>query len=120
MRPGAYNEVSIIEFLEDLPAHLSVDKLTLIWDGLPSHRSKMMKAWITSQRAWLVVEPLPGYGHDLNPVELIWGNLKPSELANLCPDTIKEAVGYAEGGLDRIGTDAELSFAFLRHCGLEL
>jgi putative transposase len=79
-----------------------------------------MKAWITSQRDWLVVEPLPGYGHDLNPVELIWGNLKPSELANLCPDTIKEAVGYAEGGLDRIGTDPELSFAFLRHCGLEL
>ena len=66
-----------------------------------------MKAWITSQRDWLVVEPLPGYGHDLNPVELIWGNLKSSELANLCPDTIKEAVGFAEGGLDRIGTDPE-------------
>jgi transposase len=93
MRPGAYNEASIIEFLEDLPAHLSVDKLTLIWDGLPSHRSKMMKAWITSQRAWLVVEPLPGYGHDLNPVELVWGNLKSTELANLCPDTIEETAG---------------------------
>ena len=91
MRPGAYNQESIIEFLEDLHAHLGRDKVTLIWDGLPSHRSKVMKDWIATQRHWLVVEQLPAYGHDLNPVELIWGNLKASELANLCPDTIEEA-----------------------------
>jgi transposase len=120
MRPGAYNQESIIEFLEDLHAHLGGAKLTLIWDGLPSHRSKVMKAWFASQRDWLVVERLPGYGHDLNPVELVWGNLKSSELANLCPDTIEEAAVHAEEGLDRIGSDAGLCFAFLRHCGLEL
>ena len=40
---------------------------------------------------WLVVEQLPGYSHDLNPMELVWGNVKARELANLCPDTIDEA-----------------------------
>ena len=120
MRPGAYNDTSLIEFLEDLHDHLGGDKLTLIWDGLPSHRSKVMRAWIAEQRNWLVVEQLPAYGHDLNPVELIWGNLKSSELANLCPDTIEEAAGFADEGLDRIGGDADLCFAFLRHCGLKL
>jgi hypothetical protein len=30
-----------------------------------------MRAWIAEQRNWLVVEQLPAYGHDLNPVELI-------------------------------------------------
>lgn len=120
MRPGAYDQDSLIEFLEDLHVHLGHDKLTLIWDGLPSHRSKVMKAWIAQQRHWLVVERLPAYGHDLNPVELIWGNLKSSELANLCPDTIEEAAGHAEDGLRRIGTAADLCFAFLRHCGLKL
>jgi transposase len=120
MRSGAYNQESLIEFLEDLHAHLGDDKLTLIWDGLPSHRSKVMKAWIAEQRSWLVVEQLPAYGHDLNPVELIWANLKASELANLCPDTIDEAALYADQGLDRIGDDADLPFAFLRHCGLKL
>jgi len=120
MRPGAYSDVSIIEFLEDLRAHLGGAALTLIWDGLPSHRSKVMKAWIVEQRSWLVVEQLPAYGHDLNPVELIWGNLKASELANLCPDTIEEAAGFADEGLDRIGSDAEMCLAFLGHCGLEL
>lgn len=120
MRPGAYNQDSLIEFLEDLHRHLGKDKLTLIWDGLPSHRSKVMKAWIAEQRSWLVVEQLPGYAHDLNPVELIWGNVKSKELANLCPDTIEEAAVHAEHGLQRVGTDADLCFAFLRHTGLTL
>ncbi len=36
------------------------------------------------------------YAHDLNPVELVWGNVKAVELANLCPDTIDEAQQFAE------------------------
>jgi hypothetical protein len=28
-----------------------------------------MSAWLESQRHWLVVEYLPGYAHDLDPVE---------------------------------------------------
>ena len=44
MRPGAYNNESLIEFLTELHDHLDEAELTLIWDGLPSHRSKAMKA----------------------------------------------------------------------------
>jgi putative transposase len=120
MRPGSYNEETLIEFLDELHDHLDGDKVTIIWDGLPSHRSRAMKAFIASQRSWLVVERLPGYAHDLNPVEMIWGNLKASELANLCPDTIEEAALYADAGLERIGGDAQLCLAFLRHTGLSL
>ena len=120
MRAGSYNEDSLIEFLIDLREHLHGEKLTLIWDGLPSHRSRTMKAWLATQRHWLVVEQLPGYAHDLNPTELVWGNVKNRELANLCPDTIDEAAQAAETGLDRIGTDAELCFAFLDHCRLSM
>ena len=99
--------------------HLGGEKATLIWDGLAGHRSNRMKAWIASQRRWLVVERLP-YGHDLNPVEPVWGNLKSRELANLCPDTIGEAAIHADEGLERIGNDTELCHSFLRHCGLSL
>lgn len=120
MRPGAYNDESLIEFLDDLHCHLDGAKVTLIWDGLPSHRSRRMHAWIAAQRRWLVVERLPGYAPDLNPVELLWGNLKGTELANLCPDTIDDAAVTAEAGLQRIGSDADLCFAFLRHCSLSL
>jgi transposase len=89
----------------------------LIWDGLPSHRSRRMSDWVASQRHWLSIEPLPGYAPDLNPIEQVWGSLKSTELANLCSDTIDELAGIAEGGLDRIGNHDTLCFAFLRHAG---
>jgi hypothetical protein len=44
---------------------------------------------------------LPGYAHDLNPVEMVWGNVKAVELANLCADTIDQARAAAEPGLKR-------------------
>ena len=118
LRPGAYNDETLIDFLDDLHRHLDGAKVTLIWDGLPSHRSRRMQAWIAAQRRWLVVERLPGYAPDLNPVELLWGNLKGAELANLCADTIDDAAAHAEAGLQRIGGDGDLCFAFLHHCGL--
>ena len=94
--------------------------ILLIWDGLPSHRSRRMSDWVASQRRWLSVERLPGYAPDLNPIENVWGNLKSQELANHCSDTIDEVATSAEEGLDRIGSDAALCFAFLRHSGLRL
>ena len=120
LRPGAYNDETLIEFLTDLNELEQQRPVVLIWDGLPSHRSRRMTDWITSQQSWLSVERLPGYAPDLNPTEQVWGNLKSTELANLCRDTIDEVVGVAEDGLDRIGSDATLCFAFLRHCGLRL
>jgi transposase len=120
MRPGAFDTEALVEFLGQLHQLLGGRKVTLLWDGLPSHRSRAMKFWLASQRDWLVVEPLPAYGHDLNPVEPVWGNLKAKELANFCPDTIDEAAIAADQGLCRIGTDNNLCFAFLRYTGLKL
>ena len=104
----------------ELHRHLDGDKVTLIWDGLPSHRSRAMRRFVRKQRKWLVVERLPPYAPDLNPVEQIWGNLKSSDLANLCLDTIGEAEEIVDQGLCRIGNETRLAFAFLRHCGLTL
>jgi transposase len=119
LRPGAYNDETLIEFLSDLN-EVEQRTVLLIWDGLPSHRSRRMNDWIASQRRWLSVERLPGYAPELNPIESVWGNLKSGELANLCSETIEDIAGIAEGGLDRIGSDAALCFAFLRHSGLRL
>jgi transposase len=119
LRPGAYNDETLIEFLSELNA-VEHRRVLLIWDGLPSHRSRRMLEWVTSQRDWLRIEPLPGYAPDVNPIEQVWGNLKSMELANLCSDSIDEVANTADAGLDRIGSDAALCFAFLRHCGLRL
>jgi transposase len=119
LRPGAYNDETLIEFLTFLNER-EQRRVLLIWDGLPSHRSRRMSEWIASQRHWLSVERLPGYAPDVNPIEQAWGSLKSKELANLCSDTIDEVADSAEEGLDRIGSDAALCFAFLRHSGLRL
>jgi transposase len=119
LRPGAYNDETLIAFLSELN-EVEQRNVLLIWDGLPSHRSRRMRDWIASQRHWLAVERLPGYAPDLNPIENVWGNLKSQELANLCSNTIDQVADIAEGGLDRIGSDAALCFAFLRHSGLHL
>ena len=119
LRPGAYNDETLIAFLSELN-EVEQRNVLLIWDGLPSHRSRRMSDWIASQRHWLSVERLPGYAPDLNPIENVWGNLKSQELANLCSNTMDQVADIAEGGLDRIGSDAALCFAFLRHSGLRL
>jgi transposase len=119
LRPGAYNDETLIAFLSELN-EVEQRNVVLIWDGLPSHRSRRMSDWIASQRHWLSVERLPGYAPDLNPIENVWGNLKSQELANLCSNTIDQVADIAESGLDRIGSDAALCFAFLRHSGLHL
>ena len=120
MRAGSFNDEALTEFLGELHEQLGGDKVTLIWDGLTSHRSRVMKAFLKTQRHWLVTERLPPYGHDLNPVEQVWGNLKNRELANLCPDSVEEAAVSADDGLLRIGSDTKLCFSFLKHCGLSL
>ncbi len=108
MPPGSFNDEALIEFLGELRELLGGDKATLIWDGLTSHRSHAMKAFLKTQRHWLVTERLPPYGDDLNPVEQVWGNLKNRELANLCPDSVEEAAVFADDGLMRIGEDTRL------------
>ena len=94
--------------------------MMLLWDGLPAHRSRCMTDWVDDQRSWLAVERLPGYAPELNPTEQVFGNLKSTELANLCRNSIAEVQVIAQDGLDRIGNDARLCFAFLRHAGLSL
>jgi transposase len=118
--PDAYNTDTLIDALSELRRALGGEKATLLWDGLPAHRSKTMRAWLGRQRHWLVVEPLPGYAPELNPVEALWSNLKGVELANLAGDTLDEVTAAAEHGIQRIRGTPHLAYSFLRHCGLSL
>ena len=61
-QPGAYTTETLIDFLPQLHAHFGEDAtLTLLRDGLSSHRSRDMTAFIASCRGWLRVERLPTY-----------------------------------------------------------
>jgi DDE superfamily endonuclease len=107
-----------MDFLTDLQREFRGRRVVLVWDGLPSHKSRAMQAYLRAQRSWLTVERLPGYAPDLNPVELVWGNVKGGELANLGADDLAEVEHELRTGLQRVGGSATLPFAFLRHTGL--
>jgi putative transposase len=117
-KPGSYNTESLILFLKDLKRELRGKKCILIWDGLPAHKSKMMTAFLATQRDWLMVEVLPGYSPDLNPVEMLWGNVKGKELANRCAKELGEVADAFCEGIGRVRADPDLAFSFLDHAGL--
>jgi transposase len=117
---GPYDTDTLIQALGELRRFLGGQKATLLWDGLPAHRSKAMGAWLRRQRSWLVVEPLPAYAPELNPVEPLWSCLKGVELANLAGDTLDDIIAAAKCGIQRIRHTHHLAYSFLRHCCLSL
>jgi transposase len=119
VQPGSYNTERLIVALTELRHFLAGEKATLIWDGLPAHRSRNMHAWISAQRSWLMVERLPAYAPDLNPVEGLWASLKGVELASLVTDTLGELITAAHAGIDRIRRTPNLAYGFLHGCGLK-
>jgi hypothetical protein len=47
-------------------------KLLVIWDGLPAHRSRLVRDYVESLGNHIVLERLPGYAPELNPVEYLF------------------------------------------------
>jgi transposase len=66
----------------------------------------------------LVVERLPAYALELNPIEALWSDLKGTEWANLCVNTIAETEYHARCDVRRVGGEKHLAFSFPRHTGL--
>jgi transposase len=118
IQPGSYNTETLIVALTELRAFLAGEKATLIWDGLSSHRSRAMRAWLHQQQSWLVVERLPAYAPDLNPVEKVWASLKGVELANHTSEYLSEITAAAQAGIDRIRHTPRLLYSFLHATGL--
>lgn len=68
--------------------------------------------------AQITFASLPGDAPDLNPVEVLWGNIKGQELANLCPDDLGEVAAAVRAGMARVRRRPTLARAFLKHAGL--
>jgi transposase len=82
--PRSIRAIEMLDFLGHLLRHLP-GKLLLVWDGLPVHRSRLVKEFVAAQGGRLVTERLPAYAPELNPVEYIWGYWKQHTLPNFCP-----------------------------------
>jgi transposase len=72
---GTVRAEQICEFLNRL-MHGHENKVFLIWDGHPTHRSKLVKECIASFDGRLEIFLLPSYSPDLNPIEQLWNHTK--------------------------------------------
>jgi len=115
--PGTIKAPQIIEFLEHLMRHLR-RPLLVIWDGLPGHRSTLVREFVAAQGDRLALEWLPGYAPELNPVEHIWSYLKQHELPNLCPRELWQLSAAARDALRRMRRRSTLVVAFWKQADL--
>jgi transposase len=115
--PGAIRSAQIIEFLAALKRQIK-RPLLIIWDGVATHRSHKLKAWLEDQNGQIAAARLPPYAPELNPVEAIWACLNKHEIANLCLNTIGEVGHYARNRLKSMQRRPNLVTAFSKQAEL--
>ena len=117
LRAGSYDIESLIGFREQLKRHLRGKKIILIWDQLPSHKSRPIREYLRSQRSWLRLEWLPGYARS-EPGGAPVGQSEGARVGNRCAESLADTVHALENGMARVGGSSQLCFAFLDHAGL--
>jgi transposase len=53
----------------------------LVVDGVPAHKTALVKAYVASTKGMLTLHFLPGYAPELNPDELVWSHMKRTGVA---------------------------------------
>lgn len=72
---GKLSGTLFVEFLQDLMKGRS-SKVYLVVDGHPSHKAKVVKAYVQGTQGRLELHFLPPYAPDLNPDEFVWQHVK--------------------------------------------
>ena len=110
----------VVAFLGQL-LRLIPGLLLVIWDGSPTHRSKVIKAYLAAGAAKRIhLEQLPGYAPELNPTEWVWSYLKLVDLANVACDFLAELDGLIGRAKKRMQRKPELIQAFIQDAGYEV
>ena len=99
---GKVNANVFCEFLKRL-MHNAANKIFLIVDGHPVHRSTSVKKFVQSTKGKLRLFYLPPYSPELNPDELVWNNVKSKVGRSLIkgPDDLGMKVRYYLRSLQR-------------------
>lgn len=87
---GKFNQHVFIAYLERLLCHHPQRKIHLVLDGHPSHRSKLVLAWVKEHSEQIAFHFLPGYSPELNPVELLNHDVKANAVGRQRPRTLAE------------------------------
>jgi transposase len=96
---GSFNGSVFLAYLKRLVRHLD-RKIYLIVDGHPVHRRVTVRDWLAENGDRIEMHFLPGYAPELNPVELLNGDLK-HHVAQANPANRDELAAAADAHLRR-------------------
>jgi transposase len=116
---GSIKGPQIVEFLHALGRQIR-QPLLVIWDGLPAHRSKLVREYLEALEGAIQIEQLPAYAPELNPTEYIWGHLKQHELDNYCAPDFGSLKARVRGRLRSMQRRPTLVHAFWAQAELPL
>jgi transposase len=108
-----FNSQDIIWFLDRLCSRYRKRNLLVIWDGAAMHRSQIVKDWLSKRAGRVHLERLPAYSPELNPVELVWSQLKRS-LKNQVFSNLVQLTKAVLAQLAQLHTQSKLITAFFR------
>lgn len=109
---------SVVRFVEDVRRKIR-GPMTLLWDAIRIHLGQHVSDYLASHRR-VVVEPLPPYAPELNPVDYVWSYAKYGRLPNYCPSSLSELRNRITAEFRRLQKQPELIKALFRRAGLPL
>ena len=77
---GGLNAELFVTLLRKMMRHRS-KPVHLVVDGLPAHKTALVKDYVASTKGMLTLHFLPGYAPELNPDELVWSHMKRTGVA---------------------------------------
>lgn len=111
---NSVNAEKICEFLKRL-MHNAENPVFVIWDGHPTHKSKVVRECIESFDGQLEVYVLPPYSPELNPTEQVWNSVKKHDVGRKVvfgPDQLKSVVVSKLRQLQKL---SKIILSFFRH-----
>lgn len=111
---GALNGELFVELLKKL-MHRRKKPLRLVVDGLPAHKTKVVKAYVASTQGRLSLHFLPGYAPELNPDELVWSHAKRTGNARRPLQKGEKLEQRVAAQLAEIGNNPKLVRSFFKH-----
>ena len=107
------------DFVQRLLKHIPTGPITLVWDKLQAHRSKLVKQ-ILQHHPRLSILYLPSYAPDLNPVETLWCITKHHRMANHSLDSLEALLSEAQRHIADVSNEPKLLRACFTSAKLDL
>ena len=111
-----FNSYLVVQFVDRVCCQIK-GPLTIVWDSIPIHGSKLMEDYLEKTDR-LIVEQFPPYAPELNPIDKVWAYLKYGRLANYTPSTLTDLRMRLISELTELENRQEILAGCIRGAGL--